>query len=275
MKGSFTRIGIRRCRNNKGGAFEISPPAETALLTPLNCRRTGRAPVNIIVGIFIVALVGGAVVPAVTATRKRAAEVECLSNLGQIARANLRMTLQSQEKMIWARQLITEAGLPETTYRCPAAWEVGDWGSVTQAWKYDTTIPEGRLRLECSYTINDWTLPAELQNRRGGPEFFIKPSSPGTARVPVFGDGTWIDAYPLESDPTPPDLRAGDRWRQGNEHAPRENMLGRFTIARHRQTINIGFLDGHAEAVKLSDLKRLTWHEGWKPQDWMPALPAE
>jgi prepilin-type processing-associated H-X9-DG protein len=224
---------------------------------------------------LLVALTVAAVVPSVMATRKRAAEIECLSNLGQIAQANLRLPPKTQEIMMWARRFITEAGLPETAYRCPAAWEIGDWGSVSQAWHADKTIPEGRLQLVCSYTLNAWTLPADPNNRRGGPELFVNPSSRAASRVPFVGDGTWVDAYPLESDATPPDLRTGDRWHQGGEHGSHENMLGRFTIARHHQTINVGFLDGHAEAVKLSELKRLTWHEGWKPRDWVPALPVE
>jgi prepilin-type processing-associated H-X9-DG protein len=260
-------------------AGESGMRASYPLKTPCidrGLRRSGGAYANIIVTLIIVALAGTALVCLAVATRQRAAEVVCLSNLGQIAQANRRLTPQTQEKMIWARRFITEAGLPETVYRCPAAWEIGDdWGSATQTWKTDKTIPEGRLRLLCSYTINGWTLPAESKNHRGGPELFVKMSSPAAAHVPAFGDGAWMDSYPLESDPTPPDLRTGDRQNQGRNSRRPENMLGRFTIARHQQTINIGFLDGHAEAVKLSDLKTLPWHEGWQPQAWDPPLPAE
>jgi prepilin-type processing-associated H-X9-DG protein len=240
--------------------------------------RRGGAYTNIVVALAIVVLIGAGLVSVVAATRQRSAEVICLSNLGQIAQANRRLTPGSQDKMIWARRFIIEAGLPESVYRCPAAWETetgDDWGSATQTWKSEKTIPEGKLRLLCSYTINGWTLPAESKNQRGGPEFYVKMSSASANRVPAFADGAWIDSYPLESDPTPPDLRTGDRQNQGSNLGPRENMLGRFTIARHQQTINVGFLDGHAEAVKLNDLKSLPWHEGWQPQAWDPALPAE
>jgi prepilin-type processing-associated H-X9-DG protein len=241
------------------------------------------------VTLIIVVLGGTAVVGMAVATRQRSAQVVCLSNLGQIARANQRMDLQLKDKGNWARRFMAESGLPDTVYRCPSAWETSDWwGSVTEAWKTEETISEGKLWVVCTYTLNIWTLPADPDNLRGGwalpgdpnnlrggSQFYVSKSSRAAARVPVLGDGAWQNSWPLETDPTPPDLRSGDRQRQGRQWGADENMLGRYTIARHGLAINVGFLDGHAEAVQLKDLKTLTWHEGWQPRAWDPPLPAE
>ena len=121
--------------------------------------RSGAARMNLIVGMFILILIAAAMVPTVTATRKRAAEVECLSNLGLMAQANKRLPPQSQDNMIWLQRFLEEAGLHENVYRCPSTWETGEWGSSTQAWKHETMIAEGRLWLIGSYTLNAWTVP--------------------------------------------------------------------------------------------------------------------
>jgi prepilin-type processing-associated H-X9-DG protein len=95
------------------------------------------------------------------------------------------------------------------------------------------------------------------------------------SRVPVFADATWLDGWPRADDPTPPDLRTGDSGRQGPGQAPRENMMGRFTVARHGRGVNVAFLDGHADTVPLERLKRLKWHHDFPYQDWSPPLPRE
>jgi hypothetical protein len=80
-----------------------------------------------------------------------------------------------------------------------------------------------------------------------------------------------VDGWPYETDPPASDLYAG---------ADNASMQ-RFTIARHGWKspstaphkipagatlvgkINIGSVDGHAEAVKLENLWTLYWHKGW------------
>jgi prepilin-type processing-associated H-X9-DG protein len=37
--------------------------------------------------------------------------------------------------------------------------------------------------------------------------------------------------------------------------------------------VNTGFLDGHAEAVRLDDLWQLHWHRGYVPPAQRPGLP--
>jgi prepilin-type processing-associated H-X9-DG protein len=39
--------------------------------------------------------------------------------------------------------------------------------------------------------------------------------------------------------------------------------FGSFSINRHDMAINVAFVDGHAETVKLPDLYTLKWSEAW------------
>ena len=134
-------------------------------------------------------------------------------------------------------------------------------------------------KISGSYGFNAWLLRWEPKGK-GGEEFsggtaerHVPISSKAAESVPVFADATWTDGWPRAEDPTPPDLTGGDRANQGPEKAPKENMMARFTIARHDRAVNVAFLDGHAERVRLDGLKRLQWHRFYVPRDWDPPLP--
>ena len=42
-------------------------------------------------------------------------------------------------------------------------------------------------------------------------------------------------------------------------------FMGRFAIRRHRDGINVGFVDGHAARVPAKGLWTLNWHQGFQP----------
>ena len=72
--------------------------------------------------------------------------------------------------------------------------------------------------------------------------------------VPTFADCVWAEAWPATGDPlpTPADFALGNgRYLDSN--------LGRFYINRHSNAINVAFLDGHAETIKLPLLTSLKW----------------
>ncbi len=83
---------------------------------------------------------------------------------------------------------------------------------------------------------------------------FLSPVQPlvlgNPARVPVFGDAIWPEAWPNANDQMKTSLqKTGDITSQ----------LGRFNIDRYNGAINIVFLDGHGEVVRLGELRNLTW----------------
>jgi prepilin-type processing-associated H-X9-DG protein len=253
-------------------------------------RRAGRGVtlVHVLVLIVVLLFLAGLAVLTVATLRKRALVTGCMSNLGQLVQAhNTHMNSSKQTSEEWAQQagkswiqiFMSRAGLPDTAYYCPAAPDSSqEYGSTTESWSQVMNLPQGRARVMSSYGINGWVAKptaAALRYSGGKEEQFIVPPASGSDRIPVFGDAIWQDGWPRAADPTPPNLRDGDRARQDPQFAPNENMLGRFTIARHGKAINVGFLDGHVETVPLKDLRRLTWHNGFVKGDWNPALPTE
>jgi prepilin-type processing-associated H-X9-DG protein len=97
------------------------------------------------------------------------------------------------------------------------------------------------------------------------------------SQTPVLLDGTWSDAWPLETDPPADNLYFGS----GGQGIGTE--MGRITIARHGGrpatpdadhdvdwktsppggAINIGMADGHVELARLPALWNYSWHLNW------------
>ena len=108
------------------------------------------------------------------------------------------------------------------------------------------------------------------------------------SQSPVIMDCVSSGSAPLETDPPARDLYSGDSGfvqelgGGGSVITFKHPGMASITIARHggRGTAhsslpvapgaplpwvnNIGFVDGHVEAVKLDNLWKLTWHREWK-----------
>jgi prepilin-type N-terminal cleavage/methylation domain-containing protein/prepilin-type processing-associated H-X9-DG protein len=81
-----------------------------------------------------------------------------------------------------------------------------------------------------------------------------------TSTVPVFADGFYWWATPLETDEPWPD---GDFFGHADKPAGVGNM-SRFTLERHNKgEINMTFGDGSAEAVSIKELWKLKWHKNF------------
>jgi prepilin-type processing-associated H-X9-DG protein len=48
--------------------------------------------------------------------------------------------------------------------------------------------------------------------------------------------------------------------------------MRRIELDRHNRSINVCFLDGHAEPVALRDLWKLKWHRDWATPDPLPTI---
>jgi hypothetical protein len=93
-------------------------------------------------------------------------------------------------------------------------------------------------------------------------------------QTPIFVDSVWINLDPLETDPPARNLYDPGISNDG---------MPRCTIARHGGkaagnapsnvspgqrlpgTIDMGFVDGHTEQVKLDTLWNYYWHLDWNP----------
>jgi prepilin-type N-terminal cleavage/methylation domain-containing protein/prepilin-type processing-associated H-X9-DG protein len=268
---------------------------ETVPRSYLTARQAGHAfsLVEVLVVIGIIAVLLAILLPAIGKARRQAETTACLSNTRQLVlgyniylseRHNKNPGFLFTGTSSWFTDFREGVNLVPKVFTCPATHDAvsADYGTANQSWtlslKDENNMP---VYLTGSYGFNAWWLTWESIGKggdqySGGPaERHLTLSSGESPLIPVFADATWVDGWPRADDPTPPNLVTGDRDRQGTWKAPNENMLGRFTIARHGLRINIAFSDGHADTIPLENLKRLKWHEGFAYTDWTPALPKQ
>jgi prepilin-type processing-associated H-X9-DG protein/prepilin-type N-terminal cleavage/methylation domain-containing protein len=117
-----------------------------------------------------------------------------------------------------------------------------------------------------------------------------------SAQVPLIGDCNWHEAWPYnmpvtlsngtttyDYDDPPTNLLRGAQYSTNiGVTGPNFGQMGRFCIARHGRAINIVFLDGHAERVRLPDLWGLKWNAWSTPPPasdaanlLLPATPSD
>jgi len=127
------------------------------------------------------------------------------------------------------------------------------YGSATESWIF--------LGGEGSYGMNLWLINKGLfYNSSPLNQYhdnYWGKYSRAKSDTPLLGDSNWVGSWPFEVDRMPPDLSRGF-VAHGIGY-----FMGRFCIDRHGDYINVGFVDGHAERVKLVKLWSLKWHENY------------
>jgi prepilin-type processing-associated H-X9-DG protein len=170
----------------------------------------------------------------------------------------------------------------------------GAWGGTTWPWGPGTynDIPY----ISSSYGMNGWlydinTSPktttgvpypvywsgliagtlTPVQTANTWASYFVNVRSPAhSALTPVFGDSSWHDAWPmnfnnnsstgLDQAPDAQHLISGTQYDDNiGSTQPNWAMMDRFCMKRHGSAINVVFMDGHAETVKLANLWSLYW----------------
>jgi prepilin-type processing-associated H-X9-DG protein len=264
---------------------------------PLRQRAPAFSVVELLVVIGIIAVLLAVLVPALGNARRQAAGVLCVSNVRQLTQAFLLYANENKGRgpiyrtssdEYWIDLLRAHYGQADQIRFCPSTQEghvgVGH-GSSVLPWVWG---PSGR---DGSYGFNGWLYRLcgprhpEGPEADGGVRFSRGPltfeqawgqylwlTAQDAARVPVFGDCSWANAWPRDWEQPPADLNGPGRDRTP---PPNEPMLARYTLARHGRAISVSFLDGHAESVPLARLKELKWHQGFRYDnvDWPQRLP--
>jgi prepilin-type processing-associated H-X9-DG protein len=119
-----------------------------------------------------------------------------------------------------------------------------------------------------SYTFNGYLYNAAAPRILGGVEAPLPKQASSASQwykswygietpalIPFLGDGIWVNTWP-EADDTPPFSR---EYLQ-KPHATYNAGMLRFCIDRHHRSVNMAFVDGHAESVPLNRLWELKWH---------------
>ena len=148
----------------------------------------------------------------------------------------------------------------------------GAYGSSKNRWRYHGTGLQG----EGNYGINFWVARMDFDMATDGYGYIKKPQltlslRDGKARgdTPAIADSSWIEAIPM--DP----LQSAGTFKQNlppyaddPEYSFKSDDAGmrRYCIDRHNMAINIVYVDGHAEKVKLEDLWMQRWNKGFRTQ---------
>jgi prepilin-type N-terminal cleavage/methylation domain-containing protein/prepilin-type processing-associated H-X9-DG protein len=268
-------------------------------------KRRGFTLIELLVVIAIIALLMAILMPALQLVKRQAQSVMCQANLRQWGLI-FKMYIDDNdgyfnegwgvdETTLWPNALRPYYKDEWNLLLCPTATRemenANDWGTFKAAYR-DMAMPGGgTYHYVFSYCINSWT--NYMHGDRGDrlEEWFWKrpdnticvaPGSRNTISqkaspnfVPVFGDGTWHDAWPRSNDTPPPTM---DSFGIGDQGTTGE--MDHFCIDRHKGFTNLLFMDWSVRHVGIKELWTLKWHRaydtigpwtkagGVQPDDW-------
>jgi prepilin-type N-terminal cleavage/methylation domain-containing protein/prepilin-type processing-associated H-X9-DG protein len=237
-------------------------PAKTLVI--LHARNTRRAftLIELLVVIAIIAILASILFPVFARARENARRSSCQSNLKQIGLGLLQYTQDYDEKLVQAFNnsngetyymgLIYPYVKSTQLFFCPSD---STSQSDATAFKADATSPGGTTGRATSYGLNlgYYTLTGTLRGPAGGPTSPVSEAMLATPTTTVWaadtagGNGTAGDIYFF--------------WEAGgprvlNEQPPRlaYNVGYQGVAARHLETANVLWCDGHVKAMKLDSL---------------------
>ncbi len=246
--------------------------------------------IELLVVIAIIAILAAMLLPALSRSKFKAKDIQCINNQRQLAIGYTMYIGDFNQSFphlsgddLWMADLLAYYGQAKQAKVCPLADNpttqtlsspTYTYGAGDQMWRWS---PYGTV-YEGSYGFNGWLYGGtySVSDTLGCPETwkYAKESAvKNSANTPLFADAVWIDAWPREAEGPAKDLYLGNGGKE----------MGRFTLARHggrppmaapraitstdglRTGINVAFFDGHANFVKIPEMWTLDWHASWVP----------
>jgi prepilin-type processing-associated H-X9-DG protein len=196
---------------------------------------------------------------------------------------------------LWLGYLIAYQGNVNNVRRCPSTPELSTndiladaglpsqyGGGADKSWYYVGLDNSGNY--EGGYALNGYFYTTINQSVNAGshPDANFKHESDvkHPVQTPIFADSVWIDAWPDPGDKKPVNLYL-PAWasynsgtsgsgmmrfcvgRHGGQNPPTGNLPPTMTIPNLPCAVNVAFVDGHVETVKLPKLWQLYWSKDW------------
>jgi prepilin-type N-terminal cleavage/methylation domain-containing protein/prepilin-type processing-associated H-X9-DG protein len=258
--------------------------------------------IELLVVIAVIAILAALLLPVLAGAKLRAQQIQCVSNLRQLALAGTIYisetgeTLNYDEGLEWQPAVYPYSGTNGITF-CPAArnpstqngYGIPHAGTADQAWLIADDA--GHIYNIGSYCFNEsagLNLPPNTDPpsiRRSKQARLITRSS----LTPMFADGMYYNTWPSPTDLPSTDLYLGDTlfvnegyyegYGYGHDIYPDMRIM---TIARHSSrpaslaprnvditkrlpgVIDVAFYDGHVEESSLENLWNYYWTQNWQ-----------
>jgi prepilin-type N-terminal cleavage/methylation domain-containing protein/prepilin-type processing-associated H-X9-DG protein len=214
--------------------------------------------VELLVVIAVIAILAGLLLPALAQAKSKAQSAACLSNVRQWVLA-FRMYAEEYDDFFPYEGWIGEAI---------------DQGKNLSAWYNVTTVYASQPRLADLYLQNAPPLP-------GQKSIFVCPSVKASVK-PTLAEPFFMYGFNNRMDPNDPpapappaQFKPGQVWRLDDTVIFTENSEGKYpstsglyTPARHNRRANLGFVDGHAEAIREADFRRTALEDQNSATEW-------
>ena len=236
--------------------------------------------IELLVVIAIIALLLSIIMPALGLAKEKAKNISCRANVRSMSLAFRMYTEQSDGKVfrygsvskLYLDYLADQLGDVDKVRYCPSTKidETRGWGAGSSKYAWRWTGDEYG-----SYSFNGWLYEGDEADtiRWGVPDntiivnsaeykakvFLNSLAARNSASVPVFCDARWPDVWPQHMDGIPGDFNL-EEGGNGSDNAPTDHMQ-RIVLDRHKGGINVSFLDGHVENIKLARLWSLKWNK--------------